>query len=458
MKNALATALTFSFLFAACTNPNMDSVEATALHKGIYEGQLTTSDNPISHTTVLILMTDGNSAYTCTGSVLSPTIILTAAHCVTTIDSKTQKINTSEPYQISILDPAKVPAFSEGYHLTGGSRVLVHPAYLAQKVGANQTHYTVGYDLALIQLYGPLPDTYKPVVLSDDLNELAKNQIHIAGFGNSSLDMNADSDYKLRNGNVAIDLSERFIKSVASDEAARAEQIIPTLATNTTSAPNISFKKEASDSSICHGDSGGPLYFEKDGDIHLIGVNVAMFNTTGTPANCTTEVNGHELSVSLAGPQLRFILDSYKELTGTSLPLQRDVPEKDPNTFEFYLNSPVLSSKNSIVNLEGYSVAKDNRDNTLVILDNQKAATICEHPESINQLPGLVIYLSPASANVLDGKTIIPLLSTKDGIYQNLMEGRMKLEGDKVKTVVLTSDGYLSAEIPLITCNFPSAN
>lgn len=451
MKNVFLTALTLSLSLSACTNPNQDAVEAPANGKGIYQGEITPADNLISHTTVLIYIETAPSASKCTGSVLSPTVILTAAHCVVNTNSETQKVEVLEPSQLVILDPARVETEGMDSAIARGTKVIAHPIYISQSAGEKKTTYSNGYDLALIQLSNPLPDSFKPVVLSDRLEDLSSNQIYIAGFGRITLDPNEPTNFVLHHGPVNVDLSSKYVKVEVNEQADPVNYI----ATNTISTPNISFVKTTPDASICHGDSGGPIYFIKDGEVHLAGVNVSMwgFKTDFDP-NCATEGNGYELSVSMAGPSLRFVLDSYKELTGTALSLARDVPEMDPNTFEFHMQAPVLSSKNNIANLEGYTAAIDSRDNTFILIDQITASVICEKREAaITEAPGLYVLFSKASVNDLDGKTVLPVMLSRKGVIDGFVEGRAKLEGEKLKLVVLTVDGYLSAELPVITCN-----
>lgn len=457
MKHVFLTALTFCFALSACTNPSPESaIEGTTAGKGIYDGEITTAENPIRHTTVLIYGHNSESAFTCTGSILNPSVILTAAHCVTEFDQASQSTKALAPGNLRIVDPTKMENMTEGYVLAEGTKVIAHPLFLAQKSGIKKAFYTVGYDLALIQLSKPLPETFKSVSLSDNLEALTSNQVYAAGFGSYSLDANLPIDFQLRYGPVTVNLSEKQVFSMLNGS----DVSIPHFATNTTYSPTISFVKNSHDATFCHGDSGGPLYYVKGDVIYLAGVNVAMLGSkNGEDTNCTLEGNGYSLTVSIAGPPMSFILDSYKELTGTSLPLIRDNPSTDPNTFDFYLSAPVLNSKNSTVNLDGFAVVKDNRDNTVIILDLKTASTICENSNAIDHIPNLYIYVSPTQENYLDGKTILPVLISNNGVAEGLVETRMKLNGNKVKVVALTTEGYLSTEMPYKVCDFPpSAN
>lgn len=449
MKNVLTSLLALSFTLSACTSPVQDSLNGTASDVGIYDGEITPAENPITRTTVFLYADDGLAKNQCTGSVLSSTVILTAAHCVTDDDEATQTVLPYRPDQISVLDPQRVLFEGANAVITKASKVLVHPFYARHKMGLTRSNFHVGYDLALIQLSQPLPATFKPVILSDKLDELTKNQVFAAGFGLYDIvDVNP-MIYALRHGPVTVDLSEHQIHvPPPGSESPR-----PYFTTNTTSSAIIAYKKTSTDASICHGDSGGPLYYVKDGEIYLAGVNVAIIDYKDK-SNCALERDIHEASVSMSGPQLTFVLNSFKELTGKSLPLVRDVPEMDPNTFEFYLHTPVLSSKNNIANLEGYAAAIDTRDNTLIILDQLTAATICEKMnETITEMPGLYILFDQVSLSNYDGKTVLPIMMSHHGVIDGVVEGRAKLEGEKLKLVVLTAEGYLSAELPVKTCH-----
>lgn len=449
MKNVFLSALTLSLSLAACTNPNMNGFDATTSPNGIVEGEITPPENPISRTTVFLYADDGPSKMQCSGSVLSPTVILTAAHCVTKIDQAAQTISTHDPSNLSVLDPQKIELLGMGAALAFGTKILVHPLYIQSKVGPTFSNFNSGYDLALILLSQPLPSSFKPVIISDKLDELTKNQVFAAGFGLYSNDTSAPNMYALRHGPVTVDLSDHKVEVPV--KMSDSDVMLNVLTSNTTSSPIISYKKTGKDAGVCHGDSGGPLYYEKDGEIYLAGVNVAI---TGDKEgrNCTVEGIPREVSVSMAGPQLSFVLNSFKELTSTSLPLVRDIPEKDPNQFEFYLKSPVLSSKNGIANLEGYAAVIDRRDNTLIFLDLLTASTICEK-ESIPEIPSLLVSFDLNLVNYFDGKTVLPIMMSHHGVIEGFIEGRAKLEGEKLKLVVFTVEGYLSAELPVKSCH-----
>ncbi len=440
MKNGLLLALSVLITLSACTNSNGNGVLGkTKARENIYDGEITSEDNLISKTTVLI----HNGSGVCTGSLLSPTIVLTAAHCAVSRD------NTLIPASsFNILEDSKANTFSEWMknpvRLAEVEKSVVHPIFMG--LLSSSGPYAPGYDLALLKLKTPLSDKFKAVVLSDSMEALTENQIRMAGFGTHSNDVDLETalDGRLRNGNFELDISKTKIEMPINTEPQ--PKAVPYLITNTPSSTLLSFKKGPADSSLCHGDSGGPIYFEKDGQIHLVGVNEGIL--FGGEENCS-QPNSTQIVVSMAGPSLRFVLDTYKELTGQSLPNKKFPAEEDPNTFEYYLKSAELKPATEDISLQGLSVIQDPQTKTSAFINSEQLPLACLGLTSLITTPNLVMldWKQP-----LDGKLALPLMAIKDGIYQMIVEGRVEIRGDKVKTVVRTSKGYLSAEMPLADC------
>ncbi len=106
--------------------------------------------------TVMVL---GNRGSVCTGSVVSPTVIITAAHCVT----------GSGQYAIAYKDAGSTT-------LQEVRQVARHPDF--------RTSARVSTDMALVRLRLPLPSRFTPVTLDGDADDdgVGSRQV-IAGFG-----------------------------------------------------------------------------------------------------------------------------------------------------------------------------------------------------------------------------------------------------------------------------------
>jgi secreted trypsin-like serine protease len=106
--------------------------------------------------TVMVL---GNRGSVCTGAVVSPTVIITAAHCVT----------GSGQYAVAYKDAGSTT-------LQEVRQVARHPDF--------KTSARVSTDMALVRLRLPLPSRFSPVTLDGDAEDdgVGSRQI-IAGFG-----------------------------------------------------------------------------------------------------------------------------------------------------------------------------------------------------------------------------------------------------------------------------------
>lgn len=111
---------------------------------------------------VMTLAQSGRGAGFCSGAVLAPNVVLTAAHCVA----------APAATRVHFRDGAGKPVLMEV------SRVARHPGFRADAVAARAK----SIDLALIQTREPLPSSFSSVALGEAPNEIGAG-FDVAGFG-----------------------------------------------------------------------------------------------------------------------------------------------------------------------------------------------------------------------------------------------------------------------------------
>jgi secreted trypsin-like serine protease len=189
-------------------------------------GGLATGGGALESRTVMVLGSRGNA---CTGTMIAPTVVLTAAHCVT----------GAKEYAI---------AYYEGGSptLQAVRQVARHPGFRAGSA--------VSVDLALVRLALPLPERFSPVVL-DSGTELVPGQTKtIAGFGVSGPD-DVNTQRRLRVADVVV-----------------LDRVYPRF---------MRLGSEGGRVAICKGDSGGPVLSDADGEMRVVGVVYAAERVSG---------------------------------------------------------------------------------------------------------------------------------------------------------------------------------
>jgi secreted trypsin-like serine protease len=183
---------------------------ATIASSSALVGISQTGGPALAHT-VVVVRNHGNTAGVCSGVVLSPRIILTAAHCV----------KPATYIGVLVSPNSQEPIFAQS--------VSVHPRYVA---GAERKR-VVSIDLAMIRLEKSLPPQFRPVALETNPLVRLDQEFSIAGFG--LREENGASATELRHGRLVTRSPLSNILLWATD-------------------PN------RSGFGACTGDSGGPIF------------------------------------------------------------------------------------------------------------------------------------------------------------------------------------------------------
>ncbi len=214
--------------FTACQK-NADAIyNNNADTAKILGGEVVQPSDIVANSTVALKYIEGNRAYPmCTGTLISPNLVLTASHCLRGMNKNALRIG----FSLDVKNQLDVETMYEV------ADFVTHPKY-----GSSGRLN----DVALIALAKPAPAPYKPVgIISDKYKLTVGMPMLLAGYGVTN-DMTGADTEALRKVTVPM------AKILDADAI---------LVTDQTKA-----------SGACNGDSGGPAYLEKDGILYVYGI------------------------------------------------------------------------------------------------------------------------------------------------------------------------------------------
>lgn len=131
----------------------------------------TKSKNDVYNKMGHLLLPDG----TCTGTMIAPNVVLTAAHCI--YDKKTKDI--IKPNKVSFI-PGRKSSMDIPFGIFKGKKIVTYKEYILSEDS--------DYDMAIIELTAEPNVGYMEIAESFDHFELPKHTLYIAGYA-------GDKDY-----------------------------------------------------------------------------------------------------------------------------------------------------------------------------------------------------------------------------------------------------------------------
>lgn len=235
-------ALLILFLSIACIEAPISDKEIES--SAVINGQKITSTSPLARPTVML---EGKSGAICSGTIISPNVIITAAHCLK---------NALPTHAIS----AQALSFHKSFKV---AKSISHPDFKG-----------VGNDLALVFLAEPVDKEIAPMKIYDGHFLTHGLPIHVGGFSGFS---------KAQKRDVFDYLDDKDIGTYAVTNHTSSGPYFLTRNVMIEENKDRKWKEDRQlfgfrqmTGGICPGDSGGPTMLKIDEEFHLIGVNKAI--------------------------------------------------------------------------------------------------------------------------------------------------------------------------------------
>lgn len=241
----LAISLSFLALFASCaptSNKASESYQNShSSESNIIGGDV--ADQTFAQENGIVGVFDANRGALCTGSLIARNLVLTAAHCINTFDSKAMLVFFSTDLEKAI---GMTSAGRMGYNpklVIQASKALRNEKYNSK----SESMTTSTNDIALILLSKDAPASYKTVNLAPaDLAKTIRigDKVSLAGYGVSAYKADPTTHKALMEKGSGILRKIDNINFLS---------ILP-------SGEEVTFD-QTQGRGACHGDSGGPAYY-----------------------------------------------------------------------------------------------------------------------------------------------------------------------------------------------------
>ncbi len=255
---------------AACSPVHKNSLYNENKAQGIIGGKYVPENSPIGASTVGIFDMENQSA--CTGTLISESVIITAAHCLTT---KPQNLRVVFGNELSATLNAREPDIQSEF-VRRATAILSHPAYTGNEENPSEWN-----DIGLIQFAGNLPTGYKPVqFLQDELLLTKGTEVTMAGYGVTHVQIENINEKKFPNLKKAIESGDITCEEPEAGEKQKCykidfqgeDDLLMTTAILESLLPSEIRLDESNGHGTCIGDSGGPAFIQHQGQYYFFGI------------------------------------------------------------------------------------------------------------------------------------------------------------------------------------------
>jgi hypothetical protein len=232
--------------------------------------------------TVVAILVDGGNRGLCTGTLVAPDVVLTAAHCV-----HPGVLQLQNQAQVTALTTVKLDAvhafFSSGTTIQAAA-TIPHPSFSLQGIGDN--------DVGIVRLAQPVTDRAPTPINRNAADAPAGITVTMVGYGQTN---------------------------TQSQQSAGPEMVLAAKSTAPCAQVSFGFPISVSDANLlcypqtdgtgkCHGDSGGPSFLTIGGIQKVVGVT-SFGDQTCVSGGADTRVDAELDFIDQAAPELKCSAD-----------------------------------------------------------------------------------------------------------------------------------------------------
>ncbi|MDO9182375.1 MAG: trypsin-like serine protease [Bacteriovorax sp.] len=276
----------FSLLLLSSCAPQSSLTQINLKNSFVINGTEVKEADQVASSIVGIYNIKDNSI--CTGSLIAANIVLTAAHCAPEKASQLKIIFTND---IDNTMNSREPDILQEFVLAA-TDFKVGPTWNPK----NDTIETNTGDIALIKFKGNIPKGYKPAAfLAEESLIRTGGLVTVAGFGVNNVSTQKIDPKKYQNldeaikyGEVICDDDTNGVKNNCFKIETSGDGILRVTETPISSIDKTEIRLDERKSGTCSGDSGGPAYIRKNGELYLFGVTSrgsALCNEVGVYTN-----------------------------------------------------------------------------------------------------------------------------------------------------------------------------